>query len=110
SSVLSRTVEKEAIPMAEFSFTGGLCSGSAIQFANESFDADTWLWDFGDGTTLAEFEPEHVYSAVGDYDVSLVVTNSESGKQDTIVHSLTIHSTQESLASIEICATETPYT
>jgi hypothetical protein len=110
SSVLSRNVEKEAIPMAEFSFNGGLCSGSAIRFANASFDADTWMWDFGDGTTSAEFEPEHVYSAVGDYDVALVVTNSESGKQDTIVHSLTIHSTQESLASIEICATETPYT
>lgn len=110
SSVLSRTVEKEAIPMAEFSFTGGLCSGSAIQFANASFDADTWLWDFGDGTTSAEFEPEHVYTEARDFDVKLVVTDSESGQQDSVVHSVTIHSTQESLASVEICASETPYT
>lgn len=31
------------------------------------------LWNFGDGTTSAEADPCHVYSAVGDYHVTLTV-------------------------------------
>lgn len=77
SSLLSRTIEKEALAVAAFSFTREVCIGSAIQFDNESVDADTWLWNFGDGTTSTEFEPEHVYSEAGDYEVSLVAMNTE---------------------------------
>ena len=110
SSVLSRTVEKEAMPTAEFSFSGGLCSGSAIQFTNESFDTDSWLWDFGDGTTSTEFEPEHVYSEAGDYEVSLTATDSESGSVNSVTDIITIYPDYETEATIAICASETPYT
>ena len=110
SSVLSRTVEKEAMPTAEFSFSGGLCSGSAIQFTNESFDTDSWLWDFGDGTTSTEFEPEHVYSEAGDYEVSLTATDSESGSENSVTDIITIYPDYETEATIAICASETPYT
>ena len=36
----------------------------------------TWLWDFGDGTTSAEQNPVHTYLSVGDYDVTLTVTDA----------------------------------
>lgn len=32
-----------------------------------------WLWDFGDGTTSAEKNPEHTYTTPGTYDVSLII-------------------------------------
>lgn len=32
-----------------------------------------WLWDFGDGTTSAEQNPEHTYTTPGTYDVSLII-------------------------------------
>ncbi|MEM6766366.1 MAG: PKD domain-containing protein, partial [Bacteroidota bacterium] len=35
----------------------------------------SWLWDFGDGTTSAIQNPSHSYDAPGTYSVSLTVTN-----------------------------------
>lgn len=35
-----------------------------------------WLWDFGDGYTSIEQNPQHIYSVEGVYTVSLTVTNS----------------------------------
>ena len=36
----------------------------------------TWLWNFGDGKTSNKQDPNHVYTAPGNYTVSLRVTNS----------------------------------
>lgn len=41
-----------------------------------------WLWDFGDGQTSTETNPQHTYSEAGDYNVSLTVTD-QSDDQDT---------------------------
>jgi gliding motility-associated-like protein len=38
----------------------------------------TYLWDFGDDHTSAEFEPVHVYMDPGRYDVVLTVTNENT--------------------------------
>lgn len=35
----------------------------------------TYLWDFGDGNTSTDRNPEHVYTKKGDYEVRLKVTN-----------------------------------
>ncbi|WP_274924109.1 PKD domain-containing protein [Methanogenium marinum] len=35
----------------------------------------SWFWDFGDGNTYVEQNPVHTYTAVGEYDVSLTITN-----------------------------------
>jgi PKD repeat protein len=37
---------------------------------------DSWLWDFGDGTTSALQHPSHTYSLPGNYTVRLTVTNA----------------------------------
>lgn len=42
-----------------------------IRFFNDSKDADTYLWDFGDSTTSSEVNPEHRYTTRGNYDVTL---------------------------------------
>lgn len=42
-----------------------------VKFFNESTDADSYLWDFGDGTTSTEVNPEHTYTDRGNYDVTL---------------------------------------
>ena len=47
-----------------------------VTFANLSFNGATYLWDFGDGSTSTQFAPTHTYTAVGNYDVSLIVTSS----------------------------------
>ena len=47
-----------------------------VRFFNESTDADAFLWDFGDGNTSTDKDPEHTYLSAGDFDVSLTVFKS----------------------------------
>jgi gliding motility-associated-like protein len=56
--------------------------GGKLYTDNQSFGATGYLWDFGDGVTSAEFEPEHIYIAEGVFDVVLVASNTE-GCSDT---------------------------
>jgi gliding motility-associated-like protein len=49
--------------------------GLEIHFANTTTDAVTYLWDFGDGGTSTLSNPSHVYAQLGEYTVSLTVTN-----------------------------------
>jgi len=43
---------------------------------NSSTNAETYLWDFGDGNTSTDTNPEHVYAEDGDYVVTLYAINS----------------------------------
>lgn len=53
------------------------CTGSVLQTHNYSANAVNYLWDFGDGTTSALFEPTHTYNTTGiNYIISLKVTDS----------------------------------
>lgn len=53
-----------------------LCSGGKIRFKNKSQFANTYLWDFGDSTTLADTShtpnPVYVYQDTGTYIVRLI--------------------------------------
>ncbi len=42
---------------------------------NLSSNATNYSWDFGDGTTSAEFNPVHFYTEAGTYDVQLIANN-----------------------------------
>lgn len=47
-----------------------------VSFMNFSIYAETYLWDFGDGSTSTEFEPVHIFPEYGVYEVCLTVSNS----------------------------------
>lgn len=65
------------------------CVGDSVEFDNFSFNADQYLWDFGDGDTSTAEDPVHVYSSSGDYTVQLIASNVNS--QDTVVRTITIN-------------------
>ena len=52
-----------------------------LRIVNASQGATAYLWNFGDGNTSVEFEPEYVYEEPGTYEVSLMVEN-EVGCED----------------------------
>ena len=47
------------------------CAPFEVQFTNQSENAVTSYWDFGDGSGSNEVHPSHIYTAPGTYDVSL---------------------------------------
>ncbi len=70
-----------AQPVVDFSATPrDGCFPLPVQFTDLSTTNNgtntQWQWDFGDGTFGNTQNPSHVYTAGGNYNVSLVVTNS----------------------------------
>ena len=59
-----------------------------VDFTNNSTDASSYKWDFGDGNTSAQNQPTHTYASPGTYQVCLKVSNdcnSETVCKDVIV-------------------------
>ncbi len=54
-----------------------------VFFYNQSQDADTYLWDFGDGSTSGEINPEHTYESAGIYKVVLTASKGSDAKTYT---------------------------
>lgn len=58
------------------------CIGDTLQFTDKSLATPhTWQWNFGDGAMSTLQNPTHVYTAAGDYSVTL--TASKGGSQLT---------------------------
>ncbi|MFN3939537.1 MAG: PKD domain-containing protein [Chitinophagales bacterium] len=60
-------------------------SGWQVTFSNLS-EADagigTVIWYFGDGTSSTAFEPSHIYSVAGEYEICLVITSADGACVD----------------------------
>lgn len=56
-----------------------------IYTTNLSYGADSYLWDFGDGSSSTEFEPSHIYLDTGRYDITLIA-NTSKGCMDTVIY------------------------
>ena len=51
-----------------------------VTFINTSENADSFLWEFGDGTTSTIKDPVKTFTETGDYLVTLTSTNSNTGE------------------------------
>ncbi len=93
--ILSNTADFNNPPVAKINgpYTGTI--NNPISFSSEgSTDSDgkivSYLWDFGDGTTSNDPNPDHLYTRDGNYNVKLTVTddkgayNSESTSVNVI--------------------------
>ena len=64
-------------PIANFSFSTSVsCTGDINFIDNSQNQPNSWLWDFGDGTTSSLQNPVHSYLQQGSYSVQLIVSNS----------------------------------
>lgn len=52
-------------------------------FDKSDFQPGSWAWEFGDGETSGERNPDHTYAAGGEYTVSLTITSADSICVDT---------------------------
>lgn len=57
---------------------------ATVPFKNETINANEYSWDFGDGSTSTEMDPEHTYEEYGTYTVSLSADGGECGTDNVI--------------------------
>ncbi|ADR22208.1 hypothetical protein MATR_01510 [Marivirga tractuosa] len=71
------TVTENQAPEIVFATGEDLCVGAPIQFSSESNkEISSYSWDFGDGNTSTEANPDHLFSSAGEYLVELSVTDT----------------------------------
>lgn len=87
SLVLEVPITVQALPQAGFDFDHS--NGYTVNFTDVSSDARTYLWDFGDGNTSTANNPIHTYAELGDYQVSLIVSN-DCGS-DTLIQNVQVN-------------------
>jgi hypothetical protein len=76
-------INVNATPTADASFTQ--TNGSfTVQFLNNSTNATSYSWDFGDGTTSTATNPSHIFATGGDFTVVLTATNGDCSNTFTI--------------------------
>lgn len=72
-------------PVADFSF---MTNELNVSFSQTSSDNDgliiSWAWQFGDGYSSTEQNPQHTYASSGDYNVRLTVTDNLGAIASTI--------------------------
>lgn len=59
-------------PTAQFEYEN---TAGTFTFSDQSLDAISWYWDFGDSKSSYQQNPEHSYTESGNYKVSLFVQN-----------------------------------
>ncbi|MFA4861172.1 PKD domain-containing protein [Methanoregula sp.] len=93
------TVSLPPPPVADFTATP--LTGPATQifaFADRSINTPTsWVWSFGDGTTLTVRNPGHQYTTAGTYTISLTATNDGGSNTITKTNYITVYPTVTSI-------------
>jgi PKD repeat protein len=64
-------------------------AGEYIAFENTTPEANSYEWDFGDGTASSQENPEHKFAEEGSFEVTLTATNDAGNQPKT--ESLTIN-------------------
>jgi gliding motility-associated-like protein len=64
--------------VADFKTDGPYCGQDIVKFTNLSQQFQTLLWDFGDGNTSTDSDPEHIYTTPGEYTVKLLAINFDA--------------------------------
>ncbi|MBD3374449.1 T9SS type A sorting domain-containing protein [candidate division KSB1 bacterium] len=80
----------------------------AIDFKSQfSGQADSYLWDFGDGSTSTEENPSHIYEKTGIFTVKLQI--SKNGKKDSVIKKDLVESYMSGYISGTLPANLSPY-
>ncbi len=90
-------------PTAEFKIDklGVYFAGESFNFEYISTGANSYLWDFGDGTTSIEQNPTHTYIDGGAFDVTLTITSADGSDVVTKENLVKIIPTRELPYSLE---------
>jgi gliding motility-associated-like protein len=82
---------------AAFTYSGLPCPDAPFQFFDSSYGtsgaANSWYWDFADGSNSADKDPVHTFGLGGTYPIVLIAKNpkgcSDTARRDVFVESFT---------------------
>lgn len=73
---LPLTVINSFAPIANIGLgTSSQCQGDSILFDNNSLNAQSYFWDFGDGNTSTDESPTHLYANPDTYNITFIAIN-----------------------------------
>ncbi len=72
--VQTQIIINPPVPTVKFSGSGDGCRPLTVEFENESLNADSYVWNFGDGGSSVATNPTYTYYNPGTYTVQLTAT------------------------------------
>ncbi|PLX00977.1 MAG: hypothetical protein C0594_14900 [Marinilabiliales bacterium] len=89
---------------AEFTATPA-CANSETEFINQSQNAGSYLWSFGDGTSSTELTPGHLYTTPGTYTVILKAYTTDGTCYDMVSHTVEVYDNapQAAFTTEDVC-------
>ncbi|MEL6593281.1 MAG: PKD domain-containing protein, partial [Bacteroidota bacterium] len=81
-------ISVDSLPDAAFSFDIGFSCTAPVTVsftANDITLGTQHFWDFGDGTTSAQVNPQHTYNSFGVYDVLHTIVSTSGACSDTLL-------------------------
>lgn len=97
------TIHELPVAAFEIPYPDG-CFPIVVGLYNQSSNANTYLWDFGDGETSDEANPYHFFEDAGAYTVSLIATN-QFGCSDTLTVDTAVFAYPRPVAGFNIIPT-----
>ncbi|MBC7694490.1 MAG: gliding motility-associated C-terminal domain-containing protein [Burkholderiales bacterium] len=89
SSSIPLIVVPNAFADFNFSPSSPVQSSTTINFSNNSINANTFNWNYGDGNTTSLINPTYSYSMDGNFSITLIAYN-QWGCNDTIKKSIEV--------------------
>lgn len=74
----------EVMPEFAADYTTFCTAPVTVQFENQTINANSYLWRFGDGTTSTSANPQHTFSTAGNYNVQLVAYGGATCGTDSL--------------------------
>ena len=91
-SVIQKVVDfNTSIVTSAFNMPDSICMPALVNFTNQSTNATSWSWTFGDGNVSNSSNPTNIYATIGTYTVTLIAANPAAcNKTSTTTKVITI--------------------
>jgi ELWxxDGT repeat protein len=97
-------------PVADFtSDVSAGCYPLPVSFTDQSSNANSWSWDFGDGITSTLQNPSHVYTSLGTFTVKLII-DMGNGCTDEKTSTITVQPPIAAFAANPLVGCSLPHT
>ena len=93
-AVAKPTIDAQVSPLSS------CINNQSLQITNNSLNATSFIWNFGDGNLVSGEAPSYIYEAPGTYTINLFASNDEGCSSDSTITTVTIFPVQKKTIQI----------